>query len=313
MQLLTRTAWPRFPVEGWDETGPTLHLWTQIVGKLRMVLSPPVNHYWHAPLYVSVRGLTTSPIPYGSQSFDIEFDFVHHLLAVNTSWGPTRSFPLGACSVADFYAQIMTALNELDIEARIWTTPVEIADPIPFEQDRVHSSYDPAVAHALWQALVQADRVFKVFRGRFLGKCSPVHFFWGAFDLAVTRFSGRRAPMYTGAAFNVNAHVMHDSYSHEVSSAGFWPGDRNTPPIFYSYAVPEPAGFREALVEVPGATYNTALGEWVLPYTAVQASAEPDSTLLQFLEQTYQSTADLGGWDRALLEQRPPCACDTPP
>jgi len=300
------TAWPTFPIGGWAETGPTLHRWTQVVGKIRMALSAPMNHYWHTPLYVSARGLTTSAIPYGSELFEIEFDLLHHQLVLSTSWGPTRMFPLAAYSVAHFYAQVMAALDALRIDVRIWPKPVEIADPIPFDQDRTHASYDPEAAHALWQTLIQADRVLKTFRGRFLGKCSPVHFFWGGFDLAVTRFSGRRGPLYAGSSFNVGPHVMHESYSHEVSSAGFWPGNQDASPMFYSYAVPEPAGFRSTAV----ATYDDTLGEFVLPYADVQSAERPDERLLEFLESTYASAADLGGWDRVLLEQRPPCACD---
>jgi Family of unknown function (DUF5996) len=304
-------AWPRFPVAGWEQTGPTLHLWTQVVGKIRLALSPPINHYWHVPLYVDARGLTTSPIPYGAELFEIGFDLVDHRLWISTSWGPTRWLPLGPRSVADFYAEVLGALRGLGVDVRIWARPVEVADPIPFAQDHVHAAYEPAAAHAFWRALVQADRVFKQFRGRFLGKCSPVHFFWGAFDLAVTRFSGRRAPMWNGPVLNVHPHVMHESYSHEVSSAGFWPGDRDTPPVFYSYAVPEPAGYREAAVRPTVATYHAGLGEFLLPYEVVRTADRPDEALLGFLQSTYEAAADLGGWDRPLLEERPPCACDT--
>jgi hypothetical protein len=308
--LFVRDAWPRFPAAGWDETGPTLHRWTQIIGKIRLVLSPPVNHYWHVPLYVSARGLTTSPIPYGAELFEIGFDFLDHQLALTTSWGPTRWLPLGPRSVADFYADVLGALHGLGIDVSIWATPVEIADPIPFDQDRVHAAYEPAAARTFWRVLVQADRVFKQFRGRFLGKCSPVHFFWGGFDLAVTRFSGRRAPMWNGSVLNVHPHVMHESYSHEVSSVGFWPGDQTTPPVFYSYAVPQPSGFSEAAVQPTGAAYHAGLGEFLLPYEIVQAADQPDEALLSFLQSTYEAAADLGGWDRPLLEERPPCACD---
>jgi len=303
-------AWPRFPVAGWDQTAPTLHRWTQIIGKIRLALSPPVNHYWHVPLYVSARGLTTSSMPYGSELFEIGFDFVDHRLELTTSWGPTRSVPLGPRSVAEFYADVRAALQALEINVQIWTTPVEVADGNPFELDHEHVAYDPATAQAFWRVLVQADRVFKQFRSRFLGKCSPVHFFWGGFDLAVTRFSGRRAPMWNGSAPNVHPHVMHESYSHEVSSAGFWPGDQNTPPVFYSYAVPEPAGFREATVQPTRAAYHAGLGEFLLPYKVVQASSRPDDVLLAFLQSTYEAAADLGHWDRSLLEEQPPCACD---
>jgi hypothetical protein len=307
---IASSAWPRFPVDGWDQTAATLHMWTQVVGKVRLALAPPQNHYWHVPLYVSTRGLTTSPIPYGSELFEIAFDFVAHQLELTTSWGPTRSLPLSSRSVADFYAQVMAALRELGVQVRIWPTPVEVPEPIPFEQDQTHASYDPAAAEAFWRVLVHADQTLKVFRGQFLGKASPVHFFWGGFDLAVTRFSGRRAPMFSGASLNVNPHVMHVSYSHEVCSAGFWPGNADVPPLFYCYAVPEPPGFPDARVAPAGASYNAALGEFVLPYAVVQSSTRPDETLLGFLQDSYSAAAGLGGWDRALLEHMPPCLCD---
>ncbi len=301
-------GWPSLALDGLPETQATLHMWTQIVGKLRLALSPPQNHYWHSALYVSPHGLTTSSIPYGSDLFQIEFDLLSDQLEITTSWGESAAVALVPRTVADFYAETMATLRRLGIDARIRTRPVEIADPIPFEQDTVHASYDPAAARALWLSLVQADRVFKQFRGRFLGKSSPVHFFWGAFDLAVTRFSGRRAPMWTGETLNVGVHVMHESYSHEVSSAGFWPAPSG--PIFYSYAVPEPPGFREAAALPSEARYDAQLGEFVLPYEAVQASDRPDELLTSFLETTYAAAADSGKWDRQFLEERPPCTCD---
>jgi hypothetical protein len=303
-------AWPRFPVEGWAQTGATLQLWTQIVGKIRLALAPPQNHFWHSTLYVSTRGLSTLPVPYGSEQFEIRFDFVSHRLELTTSWGASRSVPLSSRSVADFYADVMATLHDLEIDVRIWPSPVEVAEPIPFDQDHVHATYEPVAAEAFWRAVLRADHVFKVFRGRFLGKSSPVHFFWGGFDLAATRFSGRRAPMWDGPSLNVNPHVMHASYSHEVISAGFWPGNDSAPPMFYCYAVPEPPGFREAVVRPAEAAYSQALGEFVLPYDVVRASDSPDETLLNFLEDSYAAAADLGGWDRALLEQTPPCVCD---
>jgi len=304
-------AWPRFPVDGWDQTGATLHLWTQVVGKVRLALTPPQNHFWHSPLYVAKRGLSTSPIPYESELFEIGFDFVSHRLELTTSWGASRSLPLSSRSVADFYADVMATLHDLGIDVRIWPRPVEVAEPIPFAQDHVHATYDPAAAEAFWRVVVRTDQVFKEFRGRFLGKSSPVHFFWGGFDLAETRFSGRRAPMWDGPTLKVNAHVMHASYSHEVSSAGFWPGNESAPPMFYCYAVPEPPGFREAVVKPEGAVYSEALGEFVLPYEVVRAADSPDETLLTFLQDSYSAAADLGGWDRVLLEQSPACLCDT--
>jgi hypothetical protein len=309
-------AWLALPPDTWPDTQNTLNRWAQVIGKLRLELSPPQNHYWHTPLYVSTRGLTTSPIPYGSELFQADFDFLDQRLRIDTSWGGSAALALEPRSVAEFYAEVMAALHRLGIDVHIWTTPTEIADPIPFERDDIHASYDPAAAHAFWRALVQVDRVFKLFRGRFLGKSSPVHFFWGGFDLAVTRFSGRRAPMWTGQAFNVHPHVMHESYSHEVSSAGFWPGGPSAPPMFNSYAVPEPPGFRDAPVAPSEASYNREMGEFVLPYEAVRTSEHPDEVLMSFLESTYTAAANLGGWDRVLLEQRPPCACDlqeTPP
>jgi hypothetical protein len=305
-------AWPSLPPETWPATQATLHRWTQLVGKLRLKLSPPQNHYWQSTLYVSTRGLTTSPIPYGSELFQVDFDFLDHHLLIDTSWGRSEQVALEPRSVADFYAEVMAALGRLGIQVRIWTHPVEMPDPIPFEQDTAHAAYDPTAAYAFWRALIQADRIFKQFRGRFLGKSSPVHFFWGAFDLAVTRFSGRRAPMWKGQALNVHPHVMHESYSHEVSSAGFWPGNASAPPLFYSYAVPEPAGFRDASVAPSAATYSAEMGEFVLPYEAVRTSNRPDEALMNFLESTYTAAADLGGWDRPLLEERPACTCNTP-
>ena len=312
MSTQSRTApvaWPRFPVEAWQLTYPTLQLWTQIVGKVRLSLSPRQNHFWHVPLYVSTHGLTTSAMPYGAELCEIEFDFVNQELVFNTSWGPRRVLPLRARSVADFYADVMATLRELGMEVTIWPMPVEIAEPIRFDQDQIHASYDPAAAEAFWRVLVRADHVFKRFRGQFLGKSSPSHFFWGSFDLAVTRFSGQRAPMFTGPTVNVNPHVMHESYSHAVSSAGLWPGDESTPPLFYSYAVPEPPGFAEAAVAPSGASYSAAMREFVLPYEAVREADEPDEALLAFLQTTYAAAADRGGWDRVLLEETPPCTC----
>jgi hypothetical protein len=281
-----------------------------MVGKLRLAFSPPQNHFWHSALYVTTHGLTTSPMPYRGESFQVDFDFLDQQLQILTSWGPRRAVALEPKSVAVFYSELMAALSALEIEVSIWTHPVEIPDPIPFEKDDVHSAYDSAAAHAFWRALLSTDRVFKEFRGRFLGKSSPAHFFWGGFDHAVTRFSGRRAPMWSGAVLNVDAHVMHASYSHEVSSAGFWPGASNFAPLFYSYAVPQPAGFADAVVRPSGAEYNRDLGEFVLPYEAVRTSDGPDDTLREFLESTYAAAADLGNWDRELLEDPPRCLCD---
>jgi hypothetical protein len=301
--------WPVLQPDDW-QTLSTLQLWTQMVGKLRVELSPIQNHYWHSALYVSVRGLTSSPIPYGTGLFEAEFDFLNHQLEIETSWGASAQVTLEPRTVADFYAALMQALRSLDINVKLWTTPVEVADPIPFERDTLHASYDPPTATRFWQALVQVDRVFKEFRGRFLGKSSPVHFFWGSFDLAVTRFSGRRAPMWDGPVLNVHPHVMHESYSHEVSSAGLWLGAPNAPAAFYSYAVPAPDGFSQASVAPTEAKFDAQMGEFLLPYDVVRTAERPHDLLMSFLETTYVAAADLGGWDRPLLEQRPECICD---
>ena len=308
-------AWPSLSSrETWPDTRATLHMWTQIVGKIRLALSPPQNHYWHSALYVSTHGLTTSPMPCGSELVQIDFDFHKHRLLIDTSWGASAAVRLEPRSVADFYADLMAAVHRLGIDVSIWATPVEVADPVPFEQDTVHASYDPAAVQDFWRALVQVDRVFKQFRGRFLGKASPVHFFWGGFDLAVTRFSGRRAPMWKGAILNVHPHVMHESYSHEVSSAGFWLGTESVPAVFYSYAVPEPDGYRGAPVEPGGVAYSQEIGEFMLPYEVVRTAPVPDDALRAFLESTYAAAADLGHWDRGLLEERPACDCaELPP
>jgi hypothetical protein len=310
--ILVREDWPDLAARGWQGSRRTVHLWSQIVGKIRLALMPPLNHYWHVPLYVSARGLTTSAMPYRSELVEIELNFLAHHLDITTSWGAVHSIPLRSTSVAEMYSDVMTGLGALQIDVSISTMPVEIADPVRFELDHVQREYDPPAAQTFWHALMQADRVFTIFRGRFLGKTSPVHFFWGGFDLAVTRFSGRRAPMWTGTALNVNPHVMHESYSHEVSSAGLWLGDDNTPPMFYSYAVPEPIGFRQVAIR-DGATYSASFGEFVLPYEAVRSSQDPSGVLLEFLQDTYDAAANLGGWDRVLLEERAACACDVPP
>jgi hypothetical protein len=299
-------TWPSLPLDEWRDTYATLHMWLQVVGKVRLAQSPMVNHWWQVPLYVTTRGLTTSPIPYGSETFQVDFDFVDHALHITTSEDATRNMVLAPRTVADFYEEFMAALRSLGIDVRIWTMPVEVPDPIPFEEDQIHASYDPAYANRCWRILVQADRVFKAFRGRFLGKVSPVHLFWGAFDMAVTRFSGRPAPPYTGGAPNVGLHVMHESYSHEVISAGFWPGSGPVQfPAFYAYAVPEPPGFREAPVRPDDAFYSREMGEFVLPYDAVRTADRPDDVLLDFLQSTYEAGATLGRWDRTALEERP--------
>lgn len=299
-----RKDWPPLPYDDWAPTAATLHLWTQVVGKVRMALTPPVNHWWHVPLYVSARGLTTSPIPDRGRSFEIEFDFLDHRLDITCSDGAREALDLRPMSVADFHAAVMAALARLGVRARIWTTPCELPDPIPFEKDRLHRTYDPAAAQRFWRVLVQADRVMKVFRGRFIGKSSPVHFFWGSFDLAVTRFSGRRAPAHPGSAV-LPASVSLEAYSHEVSSCGFWPGGPGQEPVFYAYAYPEPRGFRDA-----DATrlshYDEGLGEFILPYEAARLSHAPDFAVLNFFQRAYEAAADLGGWPRAELDRRSP-------
>jgi hypothetical protein len=296
------TFWPELRYASWRDTLATLHLWTQVVGKVRLALTPWLNHGWQVPLYVTVRGLGTSPIPHRGALFDIEFDFIAHELAVRTSRGEQRRLALEPQPVADFYAQLMAVLDRLDIEVTIKETPNEVANPIPFSQDRVHRSYDGDAVRAFWCALIQVDRIFKEFRTGFLGKASPVHFFWGSFDLAVTRFSGREAPRHPGGAPGLPDEVTREAYSHEVSSAGFWPGNEAYPvAAFYSYAYPEPRGFRERPVST-GAQFDTKLGEFILPYEAVRTALDPDAALLDFLSSTYVAAADTGGWDRANLE-----------
>ncbi len=297
-------AWPPLPFEEWRDTYATLHMWTQIVGKIRMTLTPSVNHWWHVPLYVASRGLTTSPMPYGDCQLEILFDFVDHELRISVTDGASRSIPLAARPVAVFYREVMAALTELGVEVRISTLPVEVPTPIRFTDDRQHAAYDPRAAGRLFQILVQTDAVFKEFRGRFLGKSSPVHFFWGAFDLAVTRFSGRRAPRREKPD-----RVMDEAYSHEVISHGFWPGGEwpgagtVESPVFYAYAAPEPAGFAEAAVRPPQAFRSRELGEFLLPYDSVRSAPLPREMLLEFMESTYAAGAGLGHWDRGALER----------
>jgi hypothetical protein len=296
-------VWPSLPLTEWQDTCATLHMWTQVVGKVRLARAPMINHWWQVPLYVTCRGLTTSPMPCGTRTFQIDFDFVDHELAIDTSEGTRERFALVPMSVADFYAEVMGRLRSLGLEVRIWTTPVEVADPIPFEKDRVHAAYDPDAVHRFWRILVQADRVLTDFRARFLGKVSPVHFFWGSFDLAVTRFSGRSAPVHPGAP-NVADHVMREAYSDEVSSCGFWPGGGiSDVPAFYAYAYPQPPGFADAAVRPKGAFYNRAAGEFILPYDVVRRARTPDAALLDFLQSTYDAAADSAQWDRATLER----------
>jgi hypothetical protein len=293
---------PAFAYDDWADTAATLHMWTQIVGKIRMALSPAVNHWWHVPLYVSARGLTTSPMPVDGRGVEIVFDFLDHLLRITCSDGQIETVALRPVSVAQFHRETFAALARLGVTPQIWTTPCEVEAPIPFEQDETHNAYDPAAAQRFWRVLVQADRVMKAFRARFLGKVSPIHFFWGSFDLAVTRFSGRPAPRHPGSAV-LPASVSVEAYSHEVSSCGFWPGGPGFEPMFYAYAYPEPAGFRDAAVRPPQARFDTAMGEYVLPYSTVRGAADPDAALKEFFQSTYEAAADRAGWPRAALER----------
>jgi uncharacterized protein DUF5996 len=297
-------AWPSLPLQAWSDTYGTFHMWVQIVGKIRMVQTPPVNHGWHVTLYVTSRGLTTSPMPYGNRTFEIAFDFIAHELTIQSNDGGTASFPLQPQSVAAFYKRLTEEMRGLGLQVNIKTKPNEITDPIRFDQDEVHRAYAPEYVNRYWRILVQADRVMKQFRGRFIGKCSPVHFFWGGPDLAVTRFSGRRAPEHPGGIPNLPDTVTREAYSHEVSSCGFWAGGGAISyPAFYSYAYPEPLGFAEAPVKPAAAFYSKDLREFVLPYDAVRESDSPDNTLLDFLQTTYEAAAALAAWDRNLLER----------
>jgi hypothetical protein len=303
-------AWPELPYGAWKDTCATLHLWTQVVGKIRLACTPWLNHSWHVPLYVTARGLTTSPIPYRDRTFAIEFDFARHALDIAVSDGVRKEIALAPRAVADFYALVMAALAELRIPVRISELPSEIADAIPFGSDRTHGAYDADYAQRFWRVLVFADRVFKRFRTGFIGKASPVHFFWGSFDLAVTRFSGRRAPLHPGGVPGLADAVVREAYSHEVSSAGFWPGGGAIDyAAFYSYAYPEPDGFRTSTVEPAAATFNAALGEFLLPYDAVRTAPDPEAALLAFLDSTYAADADAAKWDRAALECTPGVPC----
>jgi hypothetical protein len=300
----TSSDWPELPLAEWADTCATLHLWTQVVGKIRLAHAPMINHWWQVPLYVTCRGLTTSPIPYGGSSFQIDFDFIDHTLIIETSRGAIETITLGPRTVADFYMEVMGRLRGLGLPTRIWTMPVEIPDAIPFEQDRTHASYDPEYAHRFWRILLQTDRIFTRFRAQFLGKVSPVHFFWGSFDLAVTRFSGRAAPRLAGSSPNLGDWVMQEAYSHEVSSCGFWPGNGGFgKAAFYSYAYPEPQGFASAPPAPNGTYYDPDLSQFILPYDAVRQAKSPDDDLMRYLLSTYGAAADLGRWDRAALER----------
>jgi len=291
-------AWPALPLEAWQDTYRTLHMWTQIVGKIRLTLTPLVNHWWNVTLYVTSRGLTTSPIPYRRRTFEIQFDFIDHKLIVETSAGEVRTLDLRPRSVADFYRELMKTLASLSIEVKIHARPDEVANPIRFAEDVTHASYDPEYAHRFWSILVSVDQVFKDFRGRFIGKCSPVHFYWGSFDLAVTRFSGRRAPDRLDP-------MQREAYSHEVISAGFWPGGAGIEAAFYSYTAPEPAGLKTYPIRPSGAIYHAGMSEFILPYEEIRGRESPETELMEFLQSTYEAGANLAQWDRGALERSP--------
>jgi uncharacterized protein DUF5996 len=304
MSATSSTSWPELPLDAWSDSCETLHRWTQIVGKVRMALTPLVNHWWNVTLDVTARGLSTSAIPYDGGSFEIEFDFVAHRLIVRASDGRVESLALMPMAVADFHAELMRRLQHLGIAVHIWTMPSEIEDAVPFDEDRLHAQYDPIYVERFWRALMQADRVMSAFRARFLGKASPVHFFWGSFDLAVTRFSGRTAPPLTKGAPHVASWVMAEAYSHEVSSCGFWPGNGGYGrAAFYVYAYPEPPRYGETQLRTAEAFYDRGLGQFILPYDAVRNARDGDALLLGFLQETYAAAADQGGWDRQALER----------
>lgn len=296
--------WPSLALESWSDTCATLHMWTQIVGKIRLAQGPWINHSWGVTLYVTCRGLTTSPIPYGLRTFQIDFDFLNHHLTIESSDGRTTELPLRPQSVAAFYHRLMEEMGRLDLHVAIHKKPNEVSKPIRFDQDETHRAYDPDHANRFWRILVQADRVLKEFRGRFIGKCSPVHLFWGALDLAVTRFSGRSAPPHPGGIPNLPDAVTREAYSQEVSSCGFWPGGGAIPyPAFYSYAYPEPPGFAEFAIQPAAAFYSADFREFILPYETVRQSESPDQTVLEFLQTTYAAAANLAKWNRPALER----------
>ncbi|HEV7516741.1 MAG TPA: DUF5996 family protein [Thermoanaerobaculia bacterium] len=295
---MNEELWPALPYEAWKDTYATLHMWTQVVGKVALALAPPLNHSWAIALHLTPRGLTTRPLAHGARSFTMEFDFLAHQLVIRTTDGDRRALPLAPRSVADFYREVLATLDALSLPVKIWPVPVEIPAPIPFAEDTGHHSYEPEFAQRFWRILVQVERVFTGARCRFVGKSSPAHFFWGSFDFAVTRFSGRPAPPREGPAF------MRDAYSHEVISHGFWPGGGTLlEPVFYAYAVPEPAGLKEASVAPAAAYYHREMGEFVLPYEAIRTAPSPDQAIAAFVDSTYEQAATLAGWDRAALER----------
>jgi len=302
--MSNNSRWPDLPLAAWSDTCDTLQLWTQIVGKVRIALTPLINHWWNATLLVTARGLVAPAMPYRDGTFDVVFDFFGHRLVIATSDGRTEGFALAPMTVADFYAAFMEALHGLGIDVHIWTMPSEIENAIPFEKDRTHAQYDPHSVQKFLQTLVQADRVMRIFRSRFIGKASPVHFFWGSFDLAVSRFSGRAAAPPQSVTPNVASWVMAEAYSHEVSSCGFWPGNGGYGrAAFYVYAYPEPAGYGDTALKTAGGFYDKSLGQFILPYDVVRQAADPDALLLEFLQETYAAAADLAQWDRKSLER----------
>ncbi len=295
---MTSALWPALPYDEWKDTYATLHMWMQVAGKVALALAPPINHSWAIALQITARGIATRALPYGARSFTMEFDFIEHQLVIRASDGATRTLALEPRTVAVFYSDVMTVLREMSLPVKIWTLPSEVPSPIRFEQDTVHASYDREYANRFWRILVQVERVLSGTRSSFVGKCSPVHFFWGGMDLAVTRFSGRPAPPREGPAF------MREAYSHEVISHGFWPGSGLVlEPAFYAYAVPEPAGLKEARVEPAAAFYHQEMGEFILPYEAVRSAADPDAAIRSFVDSTYEQAATLAHWDRAALER----------
>lgn len=296
--------WPDLPLGAWKETYSYLHMLTQIVGKIRLRQMPHINHWWQVTLYVTARGLTTTPIPYGNRTFEIQLDFIDHHLAINTSDGAVKSIPFSTCSVADIYSELMNCLQTLDITIRIWPVPVEVEKPVPFLQNQLPLTYNPKYANEFWRILVQTTRVFQQFRSNFTGKCSPIHFFWGSFDLALTRFSGRKAPEHPPVPNNKHS-VVTEAYSHEVSSCGFWPGGAGPiqEPVFYSYTYPEPQEYKSYPVQPSDAFYNKEMGEFIVPYNFIRKATDPDKNLLAFLHSTYDAAAITGHWDRNNLER----------
>jgi hypothetical protein len=308
-EINERTLWPSLPLAQWSDTKDTLHRWLQVVGKTRLALAAPVNHWWHVTFYPTARGLTTSPMPYEGHLLEVELDFIDHNLLIHTSDAGSRTMPLVPRAVADFYREYTSLLQSLGVQVHIRPVPSEMEDELPFTEDQGHRSYDPDAATRCWTILSQASRVIQQFRGRFVGKCSPVHFFWGGFDLACTRFSGRRAPVHPGGIPHLPDWVVREAYSHECISAGWWPGIPGGPvpgPAFYAYSYAEPPGFAEARVRPDVAYYSPDLKEFILPYEAVRSAARPDEMLLDFLQTTYEAGADLAGWDRPALERPQP-------